>query len=131
MRRSVKLLDLDHSFRFRFASQKRIQRIRQRYPSRLQFGKALPGHPFNQFLPARKQLYQDASPVVPASASAHISARLQPVDQFHCAVVLQQQPLHQCLDGRFRPFREATNRKQQQILLRFEPRAACRGIAFA
>ena len=67
---------------------------------------------------------------MPALTSAQISVHLQPIDQFHCAVVLQHEALREYLDGRFRAFREAANRKQQQILLRFEPRAARRGIAF-
>jgi hypothetical protein len=43
--------------------------------------------------------------------------------------VLQHQAFREYLNGRFRVFREAPNRKQQQILLRFEPLAARSSIA--
>ena len=108
----------------------RVQCIRQCFPSPAQFRKPFSGYPFNQLFTAEKQFHQDASAVLPALTSAQISVHLQPIDQFHCAVVLQQEALRECLNGRFRAFREAANRKQQQILLRFQPLAARRGIAF-
>ncbi len=93
-------------------SQNRIKGIHQCCPSGAQFGKPLPGYLFNQFFPARKQFHQDASAVVAASDSTHISARLQPVEQFHRTVMLQHQPLRQNLNRRIGTLWEAPNRKQ-------------------
>ncbi len=120
-----------HCSRFWFAPKQRIQCVRQIDSFSLQFAQALSGYPFHQFGPARQQFHQDRSPVVAVLASAHVPALLEPVNQFHGAVVLQDQPLRQRLDSGFRAFREAADRKQQKILLRFEPLPACRSIGVA
>jgi hypothetical protein len=120
-----------HSSRLWFASKEPVQCVRQVHPFRSQFGEALPGYPFHQFDPARKQFHQDGSSVIAILVSAHVPTLLQPVDQFHCAVVPQHQPLRQGLDSGFLAFREAANRKQQEILLWFNAQAAGRGVCVA
>jgi len=120
-----------HGSRFWFSSNKRIQCVRQIDSFSPQFAKALSGHPFHPFGPSRQQFHQDRSPVAVLLVSAHVPMLLQPVDQFDCAVVLQHQPLRQRLDSGLRAFREAADRKQEKILLRFKPLAACRTIGFA
>jgi len=120
-----------HCSRFWFASKQRIQCVRQVDPFRPQFAQALSGYPFHQFGPARQQFHQDRSPVVAVLASAHVPALLEPVNQFHGAVVLQHQALGQCLDSGFGSLRKSANCKQQKILLRFKPLPACRSIGFA
>jgi|HubBroStandDraft_1064217.scaffolds.fasta_scaffold01221_13 hypothetical protein len=120
-----------HSSCLWFAFVEPVQCVRKVHPFRSQFGEALPGYPFDEFDPARKQFHEDGSPVVTVLVSAHVPALLQPVDQFHCAVVPQHQPLRQGLDSGFRAFREAANCKQQEILLWFNAQAAGRGIGVA
>src|SRR5882724_771572 len=73
--------------------QQRLDRGYQRRAARAQFPDTVPRHFFQQFLSARQQRNQHPPPVIPASASSHQPALLQPVHQFHNAVVLQHQPV--------------------------------------
>jgi len=58
------------------------------------------------------------------------AARLETIDPFHGAVVLEREPFRQRTNGRLRPSRQTTKRKQQQILLWFEPGLTGSRIAF-
>jgi hypothetical protein len=127
---SARLRTLLHFYPYwlRLASYKHIQCIGKCFSSCAHFRKPFSGYPFHQLFPARKELHEDASAVFPTPSSAQISARLQPINQFHCAVVLQHQAFRQYVDGRFLAFWKTPNREQQQILLGFEPHAPRRGI---
>src|SRR5437879_5914635 len=74
---------------------------------------------------------QDAPAVIPVAAPAHGAMDLQPVDQFHGAVMLQRQPVRQRTNRRFLALREPAQRQQEQVLLRLETRSTRRRVPFA
>src|SRR5712664_1301458 len=110
--------------------QQRADGIHQRRAARAQLADAVSRHLLEQFLSPRQKRYQDAPAVVPASAPAHVTVGLQPVDQFNRAVMLQRQPLRQGPDGSFFAFGKTADRQQEQILLRLQPRRLRHRVPF-
>jgi hypothetical protein len=100
-------------------------------PIGAQFIDAMPCDLLKHSLAARKKRNQNAAPVVAAAIPPDVTMRLQPIDQFHCAVMFERQPLGDRSHRGFFALRQPADREKQQVLLGLKTDGARNGVSFA
>src|SRR5579871_4865791 len=97
------------ALRFLLPIQQPVNRPHQLMPMRPQLIDPLPSHVLQHSLPSRQQRHNHIPPVIPAASPSHIPVRLEPVHEFHSAVMFQCEPVRQRPNRRRPALRQPSN----------------------
>jgi len=78
------------------------------------------GEPAQPVFTARSQMQQNLASVLFAVLPRHCSLFFKPVNQLHCAVMTQAQPVRNRCHRRSRALRQPPDREQKLVLLRLQ-----------